>query len=116
MPASRLRLLQGLPVLDEARALGDMVVEPTCGGIALVRHPVKPSGAIGARKIRDGLDQQGPGAEAAFAIVDIEILQTASPFRQPAGAMEDRMNDADQPPAVVESTERMHRLGRVVKP
>src|SRR6266446_8104198 len=83
-----------LAVLDEARAVGDAVVEAHCGGVRFMGQPVDPRAAL-TRSLRvDVFDQFAANARAADRRGHEKILKIAIVAGGPAGTVPDMMDEA----------------------
>src|SRR5436190_10364030 len=100
--------LQLLAVLDEARPLGDLVVERLRGLVGLVRQPVQAAGAGRACGGLDGRNQRTPRAAAAYRRLDEQIFEIAIADRRPGRAMQQIVREPDQF-AVALGDQRMQR-------
>src|SRR5690606_11816357 len=102
---------ENLPVLDEARPLGDLVVEGARVAIVLLRQPMDAARALGARRLLDGGDERPADAMASGLGGNEQVLQIAVVAGRPAGAVEDDVSDAGEA-FIDEGAEDVHRLGR----
>src|SRR5260221_1266235 len=97
-PRTRIATLtsQRLAVDQEARALGDLVVQEHRPGVRLVRLPVDPLGPGNPCPFVHRLDQRTADALAAAGLGGEEGLQIAGGPNQYGAAMEEIVDEADQ--------------------
>jgi hypothetical protein len=80
-----------------------------------MRKPIEAASTFFTSKIDHSLNQCGTCAFSTLRVFDIEILEIAGPFWQPAGAVKDHMDDANKASIVIKRAQCVHGLRRIVK-
>src|SRR5262249_31545423 len=78
-----------LAILDEARALRQLVVERSSGDVALLGEPIYAARTRSPRPFFHRRDQRTPESEIAYVFGDEQVLQVAVVSDRPARAMKE---------------------------
>src|SRR5579871_3024431 len=100
---------EGLAVLNEARALGDAVVEHHRLGVALMSVPVDARAPLSRSHLVHMLDERAADARAADLTIDEQVLQVAIILDRPAAPVADVMHEPDLAP-LAKRERAIHRL------